>query len=54
VIESTVKKDDMDTKQVREKYKELQNVEHAFRDMKTDKLKGPSNNSFLSRNKFNE
>jgi len=23
---------------VREKYKELQNVEHAFRDMKTDKL----------------
>jgi len=38
VIESTVKKDDMDTKQVREKYKELQNVEHAFRDMKTDKL----------------
>ena len=38
MIESTVKKDDMDTKQVREKYKELQNVEHAFRDMKTDKL----------------
>ena len=28
----------LDTKQVREKYKELQNVEHAFRDMKTDKL----------------
>ncbi len=38
VIESTVLKEDMDTKQVREKYKELQNVEHAFRDMKTDKL----------------
>ncbi len=38
VIESTVIKDYMDTKQVREKYKELQNVEHAFRDMKTDKL----------------
>lgn len=38
VIESTVIKEDMDTKQVREKYKELQNVEHAFRDMKTDKL----------------
>jgi len=38
VIESTVVKEDMDTKQVREKYKELQNVEHAFRDMKTDKL----------------
>ncbi len=38
VIESTVKKEHLDTKQVREKYKELQNVEHAFRDMKTDKL----------------
>lgn len=38
VIESTVAKEDMNTKQVREKYKELQNVEHAFRDMKTDKL----------------
>jgi len=38
VIESTVLKEAMDTKQVREKYKELQNVEHAFRDMKTDKL----------------
>lgn len=38
VIESTVRKEDMDAKQVREKYKELQNVEHAFRDMKTDKL----------------
>jgi len=38
IIESTVKKEDMNTKQVREKYKELQNVEHAFRDMKTDKL----------------
>ncbi len=38
VIESTVAKEDMDTKQVRGKYKELQNVEHAFRDMKTDKL----------------
>jgi transposase len=38
VIESTVKKEDMNTTQVREKYKELQNVEHAFRDMKTDKL----------------
>jgi transposase len=38
VIESTVNKEVLDTKQVREKYKELQNVEHAFRDMKTDKL----------------
>lgn len=38
VIESTVIKENMGTKQVREKYKELQNVEHAFRDMKTDKL----------------
>jgi len=38
IIESTVAKDNMSTKQVRKKYKELQNVEHAFRDMKTDKL----------------
>lgn len=38
IIESTVKKEVMDKTQVREKYKELQNVEHAFRDMKTDKL----------------
>lgn len=38
VIESTVSENEMNTKQVREKYKELQNVEHAFRDMKTDKL----------------
>lgn len=38
VIESTVIREEMNTKQVREKYKELQNVEHAFRDMKTDKL----------------
>jgi transposase len=38
VIESTVLREEMNTKQIREKYKELQNVEHAFRDMKTDKL----------------
>lgn len=38
VIESTVDKQAMGTEQVRAKYKELQNVEHAFRDMKTDKL----------------
>ncbi len=38
VLESTVDKESMNTKQVRIKYKELQNVEHAFRDMKTDKL----------------
>lgn len=38
VIESTVSKEEMTTIQVREKYKELQNVEHAFRDLKTDKL----------------
>lgn len=38
VIESTVKKENMTTQQVRTKYKELQNVEHAFRDLKTDKL----------------
>lgn len=38
IIESTVKKELMTTKEVRQKYKELQNVEHAFRDLKTDKL----------------
>ena len=38
VIESTVEDKRLNTKEVREKYKELQNVEHAFRDMKTDKL----------------
>ena len=38
IIESTVEKNRMTTKELREKYKELQNVEHAFRDMKTDKL----------------
>lgn len=38
VIESTVSKERLNTKEVRQKYKELQNVEHAFRDMKTDKL----------------
>ena len=38
IIESTVKKELMSTKEVRQKYKELQNVEHAFRDLKTDKL----------------
>lgn len=38
IIESTVEKEVMGTIEVRQKYKELQNVEHAFRDMKTDKL----------------
>ncbi|RLD34199.1 MAG: hypothetical protein DRI73_04300, partial [Bacteroidetes bacterium] len=38
VIESTVPKELMDTKETKQKYKGLQNVEHAFRDMKTDKL----------------
>jgi transposase len=38
VIESTVDDKRLNTKEVREKYKDLQNVEHAFRDMKTDKL----------------
>ncbi|MDA3890155.1 MAG: hypothetical protein PF517_00670 [Salinivirgaceae bacterium] len=38
IIESTVQKELMDTIEVKQKYKELQNVEHAFRDMKTDKL----------------
>lgn len=38
IIESTVQKELMTTTEVRQKYKELQNVEHAFRDIKTDKL----------------
>lgn len=38
IIESTVAKENMTTTEVREKYKELQNVEHAFKDLKTDKL----------------
>lgn len=38
IIETTVKKEQMEKKEVRKKYKELQNVEHAFRDLKVDKL----------------
>jgi len=38
IIESTVEEARMTTKEIRLKYKELQNVEHAFRDIKTDKL----------------
>ncbi len=38
IIESTVPKELLDTKETREKYRELQNVEHAFRDLKTDKI----------------
>ena len=38
IIETTVKKEQMEKKEVRNKYKELQNVEHAFRDLKVDKL----------------
>jgi len=38
IIETTVPQEAMTSKEVREKYKELQNVEHAFRDLKTDKL----------------
>ena len=38
VIETTVQKEYMDTVQIREKYKELQNVEHAFRDLKTERI----------------
>ncbi len=38
IIESTVDKQIMNTLEVRKKYKELQNVEHAFRDLKKDKI----------------
>ena len=38
IIETTIRKELMNTIDVRQKYKELQNVEHVFRDLKTDKL----------------
>ena len=38
IIETTVQKERMNTEQVRQEYKKLQNVEHAFRYLKTDKL----------------
>jgi transposase len=38
IIETTAQKEQMNTEQVRQEYKKLQNVEHAFRDLKTDKL----------------
>jgi len=38
VIATTVSKQKLDTKEVKDNYKALQNVEHAFRDLKTAKL----------------
>lgn len=38
VVATNVKSERLDTKQVREHYKKLQHVEHAFRDMKTTRL----------------
>ncbi|ETR65664.1 MAG: hypothetical protein OMM_13903, partial [Candidatus Magnetoglobus multicellularis str. Araruama] len=38
VFETTVSKEILTTNDVRDTYKKLQEVEHAFRDMKTDKL----------------
>ncbi len=38
VVATSVKRQRLDTKQVREHYKKLQHVEHAFRDMKTIRL----------------
>jgi len=38
VVTSTVKSTKMATEQVRETYKKLQNVEHAFRDFKSDNI----------------
>ena len=38
VIETTVKKEELSKEEVRETYKKLQKVEHAFRDIKTDRL----------------
>jgi transposase len=38
VFETTVKKEILNAEGIRNKYKQLQQVEHAFRDIKTDKL----------------
>lgn len=38
IIETNVQKEYLGTASVREKYKELQNVEHAFRDLKSDRI----------------
>jgi len=38
VVATTVKKERLDTEQVRKHYKKLQNVEHAFRDLKTNRI----------------
>lgn len=38
VINSTVSKEKMDREEIREKYKNLQNVEHDFRDLKSDNI----------------
>lgn len=38
IVESTVAKDEMDTDQLRTQYKALQNVEHGFRDLKTERI----------------
>ena len=38
VFETTVEKDKLNTEEVRNMYKKLQNVEHSFRDMKTGRL----------------
>lgn len=38
VVATSVKKERLNTKQVREHYKKLQHVEHAFRDMKTTRI----------------
>jgi len=38
VINSTVSKEQMNKEEVREKYKNLQNVEHDFRDLKSDNI----------------
>jgi len=38
IVESTVAKEEMDTCQLRKQYKALQNVEHGFRDLKTERI----------------
>ncbi|MCP4991796.1 MAG: IS1634 family transposase [Colwellia sp.] len=38
ILTTSVSKDRLDTTEIRNEYKNLQKVEHAFRDMKTDKI----------------
>ena len=45
VFETTVSKETLNKEKVRETYKRLQLVEHAFKDIKTDKIKFRTNSN---------